>query len=123
MQPSRDPRTQANTEPHGRPRGGRGWGTSTPGVVVQNSITHTDLQDEGSGAAAPRETAESRSWEGERRRVSQHMHGPLPWQAINPGSSPGGTEGLVLLRACLLDSTWLKSSGEFKPGLVPSQAN
>lgn len=38
-----------------------------------------------------------------------------------------GVEGLALLRACLLDSTWLKSSGEFKtkalshPRLIKSE--
>lgn len=38
-----------------------------------------------------------------------------------------GVEGLALLKACLLDSTWLKSSGEFKtkalshPRLIKSE--
>lgn len=29
-----------------------------------------------------------------------------------------GVEGLALLRACLLDSTWLKSSGEKKKKIL-----
>ena len=95
--------------------------------MVQDSITHTDLQDEGleqllhvrqQGVGAGKERG------GESPSTCT---APSPWQAINPGSSPGGTEGLVLLRACLLDSTWLKSSGEFKtkalshPRLIKSE--
>ena len=48
MQPSRDLRTQTNTGSHGKAQGRGGGSEHTWGVVVQDGITYTDLQDEGS---------------------------------------------------------------------------
>lgn len=96
VQPTRNLGPESNTGSHGTAQGRGGRGEHTWGVVVQDSIAHTDLQDEGSEQLL--HVRQQGVGAGEERRESPLTRmPPLPSAGSQPRKLPWRCRAPVLL--------------------------